>query len=485
MKFNLSIRFMLAAMALFVLSQYDAMFGMVVAGSILAGPSLKFTRNRLAVGAQEESPELKAINEVAKRVDEYKNQLGSKLDKSEFEKVSKQIDELKKGYDKMQEEKISESVKAINESVAKFAKQLEELREDISPNGNGGSVNQSKSFGAAVVDAIKAGNIFEKKSWGKGEHRSVDLKFDFAGVINKVAGTMLTTNVTAVGTNAIPFSLADYETGLTRIVRRRPWILTIANVSRTDKKYVQWAEQANPDGTATYTSEGAAKNLIDFDWVEKSAEVLKITAYIKVSKEALDDLDGLRSEIDMELTEQILLKVDQELYSGAGTTGILKGVLSGDTNYSGSAFAGTVVGPTKSDVIRVAIAEVIANNFVPDYAIVHPNDLASMDLEKASDGHYSLPPFRSADGTVINGVKIIASTVQTIDKFTVGDFTKFNVKMREDLTIDIGLDADDFTKNLRTILGEIRLVSYIKTNHAGAFITGDFSDAIAGLDSGS
>jgi len=261
--------------------------------------------------------------------------------------------------------------------------------------------------------------------------------------------------------------------------------LQIANVSPTTKMYVQWAEQANPDGAANETAQGVAKNQIDFDWVEKSAKVEKITAYIKVSKEALDDLDGLANEIDTELRETILIKVDTDLLSGDGTTPSLNGLLNQDTAYSAGSFAGTISDPNEFDVIRTAIAQVVTNLFIPNYIIMHPTDVAKLDLTKGTDGHYALPPFKSADGMTISGVKIIENTGQTVDKFTVGDFTKFNVRIREGLTIDMGLDADDFTKNLITILGEIRLVAYVKTNHVGAFVSGDFGDAIAALDSGS
>ena len=422
---------------------------------------------------------LDAINKVGKQVEEFKTKLGEKADKGEFKAQFEAIETSMKGLtanvEKLEKEKLGETLKALQTQMTEMAEDVARVKE------SGAGANTSKSFGAVVVEAIKAAGLHEKKSWSKNEHQSVEVKYDFIGAINKAAANMGNGNVTAVGTNAIPFSLAEYESGLTRIMRRKPWILNIANVSRTNKKYVQWAEQANADGTTNYTAEGAAKNQIDFDWVEKSAEVLKVTAYIKVSKEALEDLDGLQNEINMELTEQILLKVDAELLSGAGTTGILKGIQSGDTAWAAGSFAASIPTPNKSDVLRTAIAQVIANEFVPDYALLHPNDIASMELEKGSDGHYVLPPFRSADGTVISGVRVLGNTGQTGDKFTVGDFSKFNVKMRDDMMIDIGLDADDFTKNLRTILGEVRLVSYIKTNHAGAFVSGDFSDAITDL----
>ena len=42
----------------------------------------------------------------------------------------------------------------------------------------------------------------------------------------------------------------------------------------------------------------------------------------------------------------------------------------------------------------------------------------------------------------------------------------------------VGLDADDFTRNMITILAEARLVSYVKNNQKPAFVTGDISDDI-------
>lgn len=431
---------------------------------------------------------LKEIEKANKALEAYKTSLGEKADKAQIDNLTKEINALKAELKTLTEEKVGESIKTINDMLATMSKQIAEVQESVNVMKDAGNSRgiTGKSFGRSVIDAIKEAGLDKKKSWSKNEHQTIEVKFDILGNIQKAVGTITTANVTPAGNAAaIPFTLTEYESGFARIVRRKPWILMIANVSRTTKKYVQWAEIVAGEGAANYTAEGVKKNQIDFDWVEKSAEVLKITAFIKVSKEALEDVDGLEAEINNELTEQILLKVDAELLTGAGTTGILSGIQANDTAYNAGSFAGTIPNANKSDVLRTAIAQVVAANFIPDYALLHPNDIASMELEKGTDGHYVMPPFRSADGTMIAGVKVIGNTGQTVDKFTVGDFTKFHVRMREDLTIDIGLENDDFTKNLRTILAEIRLVSYVKTQNVPAFVSGDFSDAIAALESGS
>lgn len=292
----------------------------------------------------------------------------------------------------------------------------------------------------------------------------------------KAAGTMaLSTNVTG----QVP--QAEREAGITRTVRRNPFILELVNVGTIMSNVWEWVEQKNPDGGADMTAEGAAKSIADFDLVVASANVKKVTAYIKVTKEMLDDVELMRSEIDQELTELINLKIDDQLLNGTGLTVNLTGITTNATAWAAGAFALSIPTPTKWDVLRTAINQVRVNLFEPNYIVMHPTDVTSMELSKGSDGHYIIPPFAAADGTIVSGIRVIANTGVTIDKFLVGDFTKSGVRFKEGLTINVGYENDDFTKNLVTILAEARLVHRVKSNHYGAFVYGDFSDAITAL----
>lgn len=422
----------------------------------------------------EQTPELEAINKVSEKVEGFQKKLGDKMDKKEFDVVKSQIETLEKNFKSMDDAKIMDTVKSINESIGKFQTQIEEMQEDVANAKNAKqAANVRKSIGQLFVDAIEKQKFDLQSVFKKGAaHFNVEID----APVNKVVGTMTTANVDAVGTNSIPFSLADPEFGLTRIVRRAPFLLQLANTSPINTMYAQWAEQENPEGAANETAEGNDKNQVDFDWVEKSQKVEKITAYIKVSKEALADLPGLRNEIDTELQELVLLEADADLWDGDGTTPTIKGITLFATAYSTPAG----LTPTNvSEVIRCAIAKVVANKFMPNYIVMHPTDVAAMDLEKSEDdGHYMLPPFRSADGQVISGVRVVENLGVDQGDFMVGDFTKWKVRIREGFNIDVGLDGDDFKKNLVTILGEIRLVSYVKANHAGAFVFGTFADVL-------
>ena len=186
-------------------------------------------------------------------------------------------------------------------------------------------------------------------------------------------------------------------------------------------------------------------------------------------------------EIDQELTELINLRIDDQLLNGSGTTVNLTGIVTNATAWAAGAFAASIPNPTKWDVLRTAINQVRVNLFEPTYIVMHPTDVTSMELSKGTDGHYILPPFASQDGTNVAGIRVVANTGVTIDKFLVGDFTKSGVRFKEGLTINVGYENDDFTKNLVTILAEARLVQRVKSNHYGAFVYGDFSDALDAL----
>ena len=386
------------------------------------------------------------IKQLGEKIDLMKNE---SVSKAELIQVMSEIADLKtKGAD-------IDSLKANIEEVALRTLDLET---------KGVSNNVPESLGTLLAEKTDELKAMKEKSGA-----SVQIQL-------KAVGTMaLSTNTTG----QIP--QAEREAGITRIVRRNPFILELVNVGTIMSNVWEWVEQKNVEGGSAMTAEGALKSQTDFDLVVASANVKKVTAYIKVTKEMLDDVALLRSEIDQELTELINLKIDDQLLNGNGLTVNLTGIVTNATAWSAGAFALAIPEPTNYDVLATAINQVRVNLFEPTYIVMHPTDVTKMKLSKGTDGHYVLPPFSSVDGTSVEGIRVVANTGVTIDKFLVGDFTKAGVRFKEGLTINVGYENDDFTKNLVTILAEARLVQRVKSNHYGAFVYGDFSDAITAL----
>ena len=384
-------------------------------------------------------------------------ELGLKIDAMKKESVSKA--ELIEAMSAVKE------LETKGEEVATLKTDLEEIALKVlqlETKGNANNVPES-------ISTLLTEKAEELKAMKDKSGASVQITL-------KAVGTMgLATNVTG----QVPQT--EREAGITRIVTRNPFVLQLVNVGTIMSNVWEWVEQKNREGGSAMTAEGAAKSQADFDLVVASANVKKVTAYIKVTKEMLDDVELMRSEIDQELTELINLKIDDQLLNGTGLTVNLTGINTNATAWAAGSFALAIRTPTKWDVLRTAINQVRVNLFEPNYILMHPTEVTGMELSKDSTGQYIMPPFAALDGTVVSGIRVVANTGIALDSFLVGDFTKAGVRFKEGLTINVGYENDDFTKNLVTILAEARLVQRVKSNHYGAFVKGVLSTSITAL----
>lgn len=407
-------------------------------------------------------------------------------------------------------EKTPEQIAAdLNENIAAFKAQVEKAatKEDVS------NLNQQiEAFKTAQNEKlegladkteltkleeilVKQGNLINEMSKGENQAKPKGIASAFKEVlttdkvnelikeqgsgvstVSKVAGTILVSTNT---TGRVASFERDPERARTK--RRNPFMLELVNVSTTSAANVTYVERNNPDGAPGMTAEGAVKPLIDFDYIERIAAVKKMTARAKMSKEMIADVDGFVADTEEELQERLLLLFDEQLLSGDGLGQNLVGIETNATPFAAGALADTIELPNNFDVLRVAINQVTLNNFDANTILMNPSDVASMDLTRAIDGHYIMPPFASADGTIIRGIRIVENNGVGIDDFVVGDFNRFKVKIREDLNINYGHSGDDFERNLLTALCEGRATSYIPNVYFGAIVKGTFTAAKAAL----
>ena len=280
------------------------------------------------------------------------------------------------------------------------------------------------------------------------------------------------------------YALTDFDTQVDRTVRNRYGILENVNTGATDSKFVTYVQQT-ADSNGTWVGEGVAKSEGEPTWSEISEEVKKLATYVKVSKEMLEDLSFIRGEINNDLMTGVRESIENALLNGAGGTSI-NGLLDasmGLPTFGAGVFSLAIQDANISDLLRCVKAQIEAVNFTPTHVVLNPQDIATIQLTKGSDSTYTYPmylPTQSGDGEmIIAGMRVISSTYMTAGNYLVGDLSKVNVKFRNNINMSVGLDADDFTRNMITILAEARLVSYVKNNQKPAFVYGDISDDIA------
>jgi HK97 family phage major capsid protein len=185
----------------------------------------------------------------------------------------------------------------------------------------------------------------------------------------------------------------------------------------------------------------------------------------------LNDFEYMESEIRNLLERDLMLVVDQKLLTGSGNNVEPKGLITGASAYVGTDLDGTIINPTNPDAIRAAILQMRLLNFKPDVVLLNPSDVAAIDLIKTSDGHY----IKVETDSIMQNVKVIETNEVASGNFLLLDSAKWFVRILEGFDIQFGFENDDFSKNLVSIIAELRLHSYQYSVDAGSVIYDEFA----------
>jgi len=386
----------------------------------------------------------------------------------------------------------AENVKSFNElkdaegenskAIAKMSEALLAIKDEQLK-----SINEALKEQGVVLTKLQKGetaNVSQESLKGILEGKRAELatlKGSSSGMNNvkielKAAGDMsFTDNVTGQVPQAYRIP------GFNDLPQRETRLLDLPVKATLESNLIDWVYEANEDGTAGPTGEGQLKNQIDFDLLVDSEKVQKITAFITITDELLDDPSQMESKIRTKLTEKLLQAVEEGYYSGNGTTN-LNGLRNIATAFDPGTFATGAANEVENanivDVIVVAKNQIqLANQSMPTAIIMSPTDVAVMKTVKVSttDRRYVERVLVSGNSLSIDGTPVVVSNLVAPGEYVVGDFNLSTLWTRQALTIEIGYNADNFVKNFKTIRAEWRGAAVVETNDRGAFVAGDFA----------
>jgi HK97 family phage major capsid protein len=305
---------------------------------------------------------------------------------------------------------LEEKSASIESAIAKFEANLEAVKESAKKSTEKAPANLSQAIRMEV--AQKHADMMESVS--KGNKFNMDVK----------------TDTTITGDYTGTYALTTLEAGVNQIARPIRRIMEISNVGTTSSKFVTYIAQ-DTQSTTGFVAEAGAKANGQVQYTEVSVAVKKVAGFIKVSKEMLSDLAFVQAEINNDLMASIEQNMDDQLLNGNGLANNIDGVLNQATAWSAGVFAGAVTNAGVIDVLRVAKAQIESSDFTPTHIVLHPDDVARIEMSKDNQGQYTYPNFAvgTAPNMQLSGLTIISSTNMTTDNFLVGDFSKFNVRM--------------------------------------------------------
>jgi HK97 family phage major capsid protein len=251
------------------------------------------------------------------------------------------------------------------------------------------------------------------------------------------------------------------------LLRRRPVTMSQADFLKENV----FSSGASPQ------VEGYSKGESSVTFAIASSRCPVIAHWIKVTRQILDDLPGLREFLDTTMLDYLRQEEEDELLFGDATGDHLSGINNQASVYTG---AFNTAADTRIDRLRHVILELENANencsaFILNPTDVHAADLVKQETNGANTGSYVLsdPGGPAVAVRTIWGRPVVSTTAITAGTFLAGDFSRAFILDRQQAVVDISQETGDcFTTNSCVIRAECR--TGLAVLRPSAFLRGNF-----------
>lgn len=372
--------------------------------------------------------------------------------------------------------------KEIQESQALQFKNLNEAVKNLSIMGKG--VEKQKTFKAALSSALKDNSEAIKNVANGGDKVRIAVKAPVVmGDYNTIeaSGSASQTSITQ-------------DTGIISALRKR--ILTYLsevsiNTLTVDEPFLMWIEELDEQGAPIFVGEEDISPDASVRYEERTAKAKTVAAAGTVTKDLLRYSNSLYNYIQNNLLKRLDIVVENGLFTGDGTGDNLKGLTEYATAFDGGVgvkggdgLVGKVDNATNWDVLKAVALQVYNSYGTASAVFIDSGKMAEMEVAKDANNNYIMPPFKSADGTMVSGMKLIPTTASlgTGIDFIGGDLSAVNVGLLLDTEIEIGRNGNDLKNRQYTIVVERQLVQFVSANDTQVLVKGGFTAGKALLE---
>jgi len=364
-------------------------------------------------------------------------------------------------------EKISGEVKAMGERALAEARKTGDMSAELKPKVDETLVKQGElqarlqeveqklarrvSEEKAIVKSIGQQLVESEqyKAWlAAGGMRSVQSGFLYQ--IKAEITSIPTTDTTTVG-------VRPDEQPLVPGTSRRLYVRDLLMPGKTASNMISFVQETGFTNNAAPVTEATARkpeSTLVYEW--KQQAVVTIAHFIKASKQILDDMLQLQSNIDGRLRYGVKLVEEGQLLKGSGSGNNLNGIYTQATSYSAPI---VIAAATKIDTLRLMLLQAELAEYPSDGIVLHPSDWAAIELTKDNTGAYIFANPQSLAQPALWGRPVVPTQAMTVDTALVGAF-KMGAQVfdREEVNVVIATqNEDDFVRNMITIRAEERL----------------------------
>lgn len=415
-----------------------------------------------------------------------------KMSKSEVDAELKKLETKSEQFTNDELKKVKDELDKVSDSLKKAQLTIKELKDGKLTKKEG-----VKGFGDVLKDAMKEAGIIEEyvvdSTRGK---KSLMMKgYDNKSTHYSLKAAIDMTTALAVRPGADPGTSIGYLTDyrmkdvLIDLTKDTHVVQFLPTDPISDKYMGVLIESDYTDGSGTKT-EASASGKSSLKFSTKEFKVFTIATHFRVSKENLADIDRLVSKLNRIAPDRIMSTFDGKVLSATGdnSTDIEGMYVAGNyTAFVATTFENTVDGANIVDLIRKMRLQAYNADQDVNAVILHPTQVDEIEGLKDLDENYLQARgivYDSMGNLVrVHGLAVIKNKKPTTSKVTVMWNEAAEIGIREDINFEIGLDGNDLTEGMRTIVFEMR-AAFGVGKPASIIVSTDPTTDIATIDKG-
>jgi HK97 family phage major capsid protein len=354
------------------------------------------------------------------------------------------------------------------------------------PEGDPQERFSAKSFARQFVEApsyleaVKSGRLGNPSTLLE---MAVDLK---GSLLRELARKTLVYSASGSGGNLI---VNDRMAGTIDILQRQLSILDLIPMSSTTSNTIDYVKEKTYTNNAATVAEASvttgttgtkAESVLAYELA--TAPVRTIAHWIPVTNQMLSDAPVIEGLIGSRLVYGLNQELEDQVLSGDGNSPNMTGILAYGLSTIGLSAGSTYGGLANVVDAAFAAALIVRSTGLaqPNAYVFHPNDWAAVRLMRESSvtgnvnpgGYLYGPPSVSGPATLW-GRPVVEALGMTENTVLCGDFQMGCMLFdREQAAISTGTINDQFTRNMRTILAELRAAFAVFRATAFCRVTG-------------
>lgn len=216
---------------------------------------------------------------------------------------------------------------------------------------------------------------------------------------------------------------------------------------------------------AVQATEGSPKAAVRPDHAIVAQTAVTIAGFTKMSRQAVNDRAELVQAVDVTLRRSVYSALDTVLADGS-VTPAFTGLIPLATATTSATYTVLV------DAISEAVATMQIAGFTPDVVAVSPATwLGIVTLRAAADGAYLTEAYLGEVPMTLRGLRVVLSAEITAGKALLLDSSHLELIIVDGWNVELGYTGSDFTNNIVTLLGEMRVLPVFRAVGAAMLIT--------------